>query len=131
MAPVAVWGVWKSVRKVKLAMTVETDLFTQGQIELNQGQFSSAIEVFETFLARDPNHVPALQFKLTAEIKAGKTESALVTAERILKLDPSSSNKAIVAELFRQSGKEAEARRILNLPDPAPSVSPSPTVASS
>jgi tetratricopeptide (TPR) repeat protein len=131
LAPVAVWGVWKSVRKVKLAMTVETDLFTQGQIDLNQGKFSSAIEVFDTFLARDPNHVPALQFKMTAEIRAGKSEAALATGERILKLDPSPTNKAIVAELLRQSGKEAEARRILNLPEPVPSASPSATAPTS
>jgi tetratricopeptide (TPR) repeat protein len=124
LAPVAVWGVWKGVRKVKLAMTVETDLFSQGQIDLNQGKYSSAIEVFDTFLARDPNHVPALQFKLTAELRAGRPEAALVTAERILKIDPSATNKAIVAELFRQTGKEAEARRLLNLPDPVPSATP-------
>jgi tetratricopeptide (TPR) repeat protein len=122
--PVVALGIWKGARKVKLAMTVETDLFSQGQIELNRGNFSSAIEVFDTFLARDPKHVPALQFKLTAELRAGRPEAAWATAERILKIDPSATNKAFVAELFRQTGKEAEARRLLNLPDPVPSATP-------
>ena len=118
---------WHIYHRARLSMTVETDLFSQGQVELNRGEYKSAIEIFDVFLSRDPNHVPALQFKLRAEVNAGRKTDALKTAERILRLDPSPGSKAMVAEVYRLNGKEEDARKLLNLPDPVPSASASPT----
>ena len=57
--------------------------------------------MFDAFLARDPNHVPALQFKMLAELRAERKSEALKTGERILKIDPSPQNKSLVADLYR------------------------------
>ena len=108
--------VWKITHVVKLAMTVETDLFSQGQVELNHGNYSSSIEIFETFLKRDPNHVPALQFKLQAELRSDRWKDAEKTADRIMKLQPIPTNKSQLAEIYRHNGKDDLANQLLNLP---------------
>ena len=117
-------GVWRIAHLAKLAMTVETDLFSQGQVELNHGNYRSAIEIFETFLKRDPHHVPALQFKLDAEIRANRWKDAEETADSIMKLEPTSVHKAQLAELYRHNGKQDLANQLLNLPQ----ATPTPTV---
>jgi predicted Zn-dependent protease len=107
---------WKSIHVAKLAMTVETDLFSQGQIEMSHGNYRSAIEIFETFLRRDPNHVPALEFKLQAELASGRLKEAELTAERIVKIEPTDVHKHQLADVYIKNAKEAAARQLLNEP---------------
>jgi len=128
LAIVAIALGWEITHKAKLAMTVETDLFSQGQVELNRGNLRSSIEIFDTFLRRDPNHVPALQFKLQAEMKLDDWKAAEETADRIMRLQPTPPNKAQLAEIYRHNGKMDLANQLLNLPaaTPSPSVLPSP-----
>ena len=116
----------EGTHKVKLARTVETDLFSEGQVELNKGNYYSSIEIFETFLKRDPNHVPALTFKMQAEIRSDRWKDAEATAERIMTLQPTDINKKQLAEVYVHNGKEAKAKQVLNLEQARPSPQPSP-----
>ena len=116
--------IWKITYRIKLNHTVETDLFSKGQIELNNGHASSAIEIFEIFLKRDPNHIPALQFKLQAELLADKLKEAEITADKIMRLEPTYSNKYQLSEILTKNGKEAQARQIMNLPMLTPTRAP-------
>jgi lipopolysaccharide biosynthesis regulator YciM len=120
--------VWRVAHKVRLNMTVETDLFSEGQVELNSGHYSSAIEIFDTFLKRDPHHVPSLQFKLEAEMKAERLEDAVKTAEKIYLLEVNNANRFQLGELYRRVGREDMAVKVLNTMQttPTPAVEATP-----
>ena len=120
----SVFAIYKIAHWTKLKMTVETDLFSQGQVEMNTGHYDSAIEIFETFLSRDPNHVPALQFKLQCEMKQEKWSIAIKTAEKIYSLQINSANKAQLYELYKKAGKMDLASKLMNEVSAVPSPSP-------
>jgi len=117
---------WKVAHQVRLKMTVETDLFSEGQVAMNTGHCGSAIEYFDTFLSRDPHHVPTLQFKLQCEMTLEKWNDAVKTAEKIYQLQVNPENRALLGELYKKVGKQDLAAQVLNQPIATPSVSSTP-----
>lgn len=108
----------KEVVIVKKNASANTDraVYAAADRSFSDGQYTTAIELYDRILRRSPSNKTALYGKALALHKSGRTDEALQAYERLSLLDPTNVNAtANYMSLLRQKDPQRALNRLQNL----------------
>lgn len=82
---------------------------------MNQGDCKTAVEIFNVFLNKDPNHLSTLEFKQDCELQLERWSDAIESGLKILQIEPSLDRKKKLALIYLRSGNPQKGVELLNL----------------
>ena len=108
----------KEVVLVKKGAAASTDraVFLAADRAFTEGQYSTAVDLYDRILRRSPSNKTALYGKALALHKAGRTDEALKIYDRLSLLDPTNVNAtANYMSLLKQKDPQRALSRLQNL----------------
>jgi len=79
-----------------------------------RGQYREAKQIFDSVLAREPDHVHALRGRINLEIRTGAARAAITDAQRLVSVSPRSAReRLLLARAFAAAGDQRQVDRTL------------------